>query len=217
MIKADPEPSLSPDEQVKAQWFWRQRKPVAATIAEVYLRQARGYSGVIPPTLGFLPSRGDHAPALIAAFGMATGPEPGMLAIDDADVRAVQLIKLKPDGSKAEAGPDNPNKIIISKAGLGSPVVLAPPNDLLGLAICEGLKDALSIHEATGLGAWASGGWARMAALADAVPDYMDFVTIVADRDPDGIRGANALADRLSKRGIKNKVSPLEGGRSHDG
>ena len=50
-------------------------------------------------------------------------------------MRAVPLIKLKPDGSgKAYI---EPNKITVGKGALGSPIVLAPPNDLLGLAIIE--------------------------------------------------------------------------------
>jgi Toprim domain len=65
----------------------------------------------------------------------------------------------------------------------------------------------------TSLGAWAAGGATRMPALADAVPDYIDFVTIVADRDPAGIRYANALADRLRKRGIEHRVAFPDGGR----
>ena len=48
--------------------------------------------------------------------------------------------------------------------------MLAPMNDLLGLAITEGVEDALSIHAATGLGAWAAGAASRLPALADAVP-----------------------------------------------
>ena len=206
-------------EREKARYFWRQRQPLAGSIAETYLRQARGYGGLIPATLGFLPTRAGHPPALIAAFGMATEPEPGVLAIADAAVMAVQLVKLKPDGSgKAAVDPD---KIIIGrpteatamrKERIGSPIVLAPPNDLLGLVIAEGLEDALSIHEATGLGAWASGGAGRMPTLADVVPDFIDFVTIVPDRDPAGIKGANALADGLRQRGIKHEVSFLDGG-----
>jgi hypothetical protein len=84
----------------------------------------------------------------MAAFGMPIEPEPGVLAIADNAVMAVQLVKLRPDGSgKADI---KPNKIIIGQGALGSPIVLAPPNDLLGLAITEGIDDALSIHEATG-------------------------------------------------------------------
>ena len=145
-------------ERAKARWFWGQRRPIAGTIAEIYLRTARGYRGVIPPTLAFLPGAG-HEPALIAAFGVATEPECGKLAIADVDVMAVQLVKLKPDGiGKADV---EHQKIIVGKGALGSPIVLAPPNDLLGLAIAEGIEDALSIHAATGLGAWASGGAGR--------------------------------------------------------
>jgi hypothetical protein len=196
-------------ERAKARWFWSQRRPIAGTIAEVYLRQARGYGGVIQPTLAFLPARAAHEPALIAAFGIATEPEPGVLAIADDAVMAVQLVKLKPDGSgKADV---EPNKIIIGRGALGVPIVLAPPNDLLGLAVCEGIEDALSIHAATGLGAWASGGAGRMPALADAVPDYIDFVRVVADRDPAGIKGARGLAEGLRQRGIEHKVRCLGG------
>ena len=34
----------------------------------------------------------------------------------------------------------------------GLPIVVAPVNDSLGLAITEGIEDALSVHEATGFG-----------------------------------------------------------------
>ena len=106
---------------------------------------------------------------------------------------AVQLVKLKPDGSdKADV---ELTKIIVGKGALGSPVVVAPPNDLLGLAIAEGIEDALSIDEATGLGSWASGGAGRMPALADTVPDYIDCVTVFGDDDDVGRRNATELAD----------------------
>lgn len=188
-------------ERAKAQFLWRQRRPIAGTIAETYLREARACRSIIPPTLGFLPSRGEHPPALIAAFGLCSEPEPGVLAIGDAAVRAVQLVKMKPDGSgKAEV---EPNKTIIGRGALGSPIMLAPPNDLLGLAIAEGLEDALSIHEATGLGAWAAGGAGRMPALADAVKSYIDCITICSDDNGAGRRGVENLAGRLRKRGFE--------------
>ena len=188
-------------ERAKVQWFWRQRRPIIGTIAETYLRQARGYGGSIPPTLAYLPPREGHDPALIAAFGMAAEPEPGELAIADDAVIAVQLVKLKADGSgKADI---SPNKVIIGKGALGSPIMLAPPNDLLGLAITEGIEDALSVHEATGLGAWASGGAGRMPALAKAVPRYVECITVFGDDDNAGRRHAPELVARLRKRGFE--------------
>ncbi len=198
-------------EHDKAHWLWRQRKPIAGSLAETYLRQARGYGGAIPATLAFLPPRDDHEPALIAAFGLCSEPEPGELAIDDVNVRAMQLVKLKGDGSgKAEV---EPNKIIIGKGALGSPIVLAPPNDLLGLAICEGLEDALSIHEATGLGAWASGGATRLPALANAVPGYIECISIFG-HDDGGRPHAIDLAARLRSRGFEVILKFLRAERS---
>jgi hypothetical protein len=41
---------------------------------------------------------------------------------------------------------------------IGFPIVLAPVNDGLGLSITEGIEDALSLHQATGLPQWASFG-----------------------------------------------------------
>lgn len=100
----------------KAQWLWRQRQPIIGSIAERYLRQARGYSGTIPATLAYLPASGDHAPALIAAFGLPDEPEPGALTIVDDAVTAVQIIRVKPDGSgKADI---EPQKITIGRARL---------------------------------------------------------------------------------------------------
>jgi hypothetical protein len=78
--------------------------------------------------------------------------------------------------------------------------VLAPPNDLLGLAITEGIEDALSAHVATGLGAWAAGAASFLPALAAVIPSYVECITIVADSDPDGERHAAELASRLKQQ-----------------
>jgi putative DNA primase/helicase len=184
----------------KAAWLWSQCKPITGSIAEVYLRQARKITCPLPPTLGFLPSRRpDRHPAMIAAFGFCDEVEPGVLAAPR-DVQAVHLTLLKPDGSgKAEVEPD---KLMIGSPGC-SPIVLAPPNDLLGLAICEGVEDALTAHEATGLGAWAAGSAGRMAALADSIPDYIEALTIFAHADKPGQHGARALAAALRSRDIE--------------
>src|SRR5262245_33873943 len=61
----------------KARTLWRMRQRIAGTPADRYLRKARGIIGPLPPTLGCLPPRGEYPPALIAAFGVPTEPEPG--------------------------------------------------------------------------------------------------------------------------------------------
>jgi putative DNA primase/helicase len=150
----------------KAAWLWSQRRPTAGTPAETYLRR-RGITCALPPTLGFLPpSKPEHHPAMIAAFALVDEPDPGTLG-RPRDVQSVHLTLLKPDGS-GKADVPKPKLMVGSPGDL--PVVLAPPNDLLGLAITEGIEDAITVHEATGLGAWAAGAAGRMPKLAPLAP-----------------------------------------------
>lgn len=181
----------------KAQWLWSRSRPIAGTVAESYLCGARGYDGAVPATLRFLPARGAHGPAMLAAFGMATEPEPGRVEIDPRDLYGVHITRLAPDGS-GKAGTER-DKIMVGLSA-GSPIVLAPPNDSLGLAITEGIEDALSAHIATGLGAWAAGAASFLPALAPAIPPYVDCITILADDDTDGRRHAAELARRLREQ-----------------
>jgi hypothetical protein len=177
----------------KARWLWSRRKPIINSVVETYLRDMRCYDGTFPGTLGFLPPRGQHGPAMIAAFGIAREIEPGCLRILDGDVVGVHITWLKPDGTgKIDTKP----KIMIGTS-IGSPIILAPPNDLLGLAITEGIEDALSVHDATGLGVWAAGCASRLPALANAVPNYIEAITIYSDADTAGQAGAVALAEAL--------------------
>jgi phage/plasmid primase-like uncharacterized protein len=193
-------------QQRKARWLWSQGKPVAGTIAETYLRSARGYGGALPGTIRFLPARGRHGPAMIAPFGLPNEPEPCRLVIAADEVMAVHITKLSADGfGKAGTGSD---KIMIGRS-VGSPIVLAPANDLLGMVITEGIEDALSACEATGLGAWAAGSASRMPAIAGAIPTWIECVTIIADDDFVGRRDAAELATRLRDRRIDTRITPL--------
>jgi Toprim domain len=186
-----------------ARWLWTKRQPIAGSVAETYLRSARGYGGPLPATLGFLPSRGEHPPAMIAAFGLAKEYEPGVLRIADGAVTGVHLTRLLFDGSSKAVfeDPDENAKIMVGYS-VGSPIELAPPNDLLGLAVTEGIEDGLSVHEATGLGVWVAGSSARMPPLAAVLPPRTDCVTVVADDDRDGRRFAIEFAEQIRTRGI---------------
>jgi hypothetical protein len=91
------------------------------------------------------------------------------IEIAESAICAVHLTFLKPDGSsKADV---DPAKITIGSP-TGAPLVLAPMNDLLGLAITEGIEDAISVHQEADLGAWAAGSWSFMPALSHTVPDF---------------------------------------------
>jgi hypothetical protein len=185
----------------KARWLWARRRPVGGSPAETYLREGRGYRGPIPATLGYLPANGDYGQATIGAFGIASEPEPGVLAIADDAVVGVHITKLSADGSgKADV---EPNKIMVGRGSSGFPICVAPPNDMLGLAITEGIEDALSIRQATSLGAWAAGSASRVPALANTVPSYIECVTVCAHPEPTGQENASSLAEALTARGIE--------------
>jgi hypothetical protein len=189
----------------KAARLWSRRRPIPGTIAERYLRDARGYHSPIPPTLGYLPpAKPDHRPAMIAAFGVPEEIQAGILS-EPRDVNAVHLTLLRSDGGKSYV---RPNKLIVGRP-LGRPVAVAPPNDLLGLAITEGIEDALTAHAATGLGAWATGAAGFMPELADAVPNYIEAVTIFAHSDKAGRDSAYRLADALDHRGLEIRIEEL--------
>jgi hypothetical protein len=196
------------ESQQKACRLWKSRQPIAGSIAEFYLRKCRGYQGELPGTLGFLPGRKQYPPAMVAAFGAAIETAPGEIIIHDDAVCGVHLTRLKPDGSGKAGIETEEDKITI---GMGNkwPIMLAPPNDLLGLAIAEGIEDALSLHAVAGLGAWAAGSAGRLPAMADAVPDYIESVTIMIDIDADqiGERKTQELAFRLVERGIETRMA----------
>jgi hypothetical protein len=195
------------DSRRKARWLWRSRQPIAWSIAETYLRDCRGYTNDLPETLGFLPARDGYPPAMIAAFGAACETLPGKISISDLAVTGVHITKLKSDGS-GKAGSEA-DKLTIGMANR-SPIWLAPVNDGLGLAVTEGIEDALSVHQATGLGAWAAGTAGRLPAMAEAVPTYVESVTVFVDADPAGEHNADELAWRLIDRGVEVRMARPE-------
>jgi phage/plasmid primase-like uncharacterized protein len=191
------------DQHRKAAWLWSQRKPIIGSIAELYLR-SRGITCVLPATLGFLPARGEYSPAMIAAFGLVAEPEPGRI-IPLRNVEAVHLTKLKPDGGKAYI---REPKIIVGSPG-NLPIVIAPANDLFAIGVFEGIEDALTVHETTGLGAWVAGSAGRMPKLAHVIPNYVECLTIYAHADQAGQHGAYELAQALDRRGIEVLIEGL--------
>jgi putative DNA primase/helicase len=192
------------EQRRKAAWLWARRQPIKGTIGEKYLR-GRGITCALPPTLSFLPGDEKYPPAMIAAFGFPDEPAPAMLG-HLRGVGAVHLTRLLPDGSDRERG--DKAKIMIGRS-LGLPIVLAPPNDLHALAITEGIEDALTVHAATGLGAWAAGAAGRMPTIADVIPDYIESVSVYAHSDRAGHAGAHGLAVALARRGIEVIVEGL--------
>jgi hypothetical protein len=187
-----------PDNGGRAAWLLGCRNPITENCpVGRYLREARGYHGAFPATLGYLPANGKHPPAMIAAFGFCEEPEPGVID-PPAVVRGVHLTRLTPDGRKA---PIDPVKIMLGECG-GKPIVLAPINDGLGLAITEGIEDGLSVFEETGLGVWTAGSAGNMQKIAAALPPYVECATIFAHRD-EGMRFAKEAARLIAAMGVE--------------
>lgn len=196
-----------PDRILRARHIWERGRPVTEPV-ETYLRKVRGFRGPIPTTIRALPAYGQRGPAMVAAFGLAVEVAPGIIDIGASAVRAVHLTRIKLDGSGKDG--ETPKIMVGHPAGL--PIVLSPPNDLLGLCIVEGIETGLSLAEATLSGVWVAGSASQMPALAEAVPSWLDSVSIIADPDEAGQRGATALVAGLRRRGVHSEVRILDDG-----
>jgi hypothetical protein len=165
-----PEASGRSEKRDTSAWaldIWRASRPIAGTIAELYLRN-RGITVPLPPSLRYhraLKHRetGLTFPALVAA-------------IQDADrhVVAVQRTFLKSDGS-GKAAVSEP-KMSLGAMGRGA-VRLAPASETI--AIAEGIETALSAMQLLEVPVWCSLGDGRLGKIA--LPPEVGRVVVIAD------------------------------------
>jgi putative DNA primase/helicase len=202
-------------------WLYRTSEPAAGSLVERYLCECRRITVPPPATVRFLPAHApSQHPAMLVPYGIPSEPEPSTLAITEPVITAVHLTLLKPDGTgKADTAP---NKITVGSPA-GRPLVLAPLNDLMGLAITEGIEDALTVHEATGLGAWAAGSAGYMPRLVAAIEHLAgreydaspDCITVFVDDDPAGRRNARGLAAALAKPSARLAAATMPRSATH--
>src|SRR5262249_33874552 len=145
----------------KAGQMWARHRPATGSPVETYLR-ARGYTGVIPPTIGYLPARGQHPHAMISALALPNEIAPGELGTPST-VRSVHITKLLPDGSNRIREKEAIPKYIVGRP-LGLPIAISCLTDGSALAITEGAEDALA-YRAAGFAAWAAGSASHISAL----------------------------------------------------
>jgi hypothetical protein len=192
--------------KIIAQHLWDRSVAIVGTPAETYLVQSRGITTHLPATLRYLPTYKDYPHSLIAACAHTFEAGPAVLAPPET-VAAIHLTELSEDGhsklGKRMLGPVS-----------GNPICLAPPNDGLGLVISEGIEDALSVHQATGIGAWAAGSASHLVKLAAVVPDYIECVTLMQDEDDAGANACETLARGLLRRNFEVRIVQL-GGLAH--
>ena len=112
----------------------------------------------------------------------------------DRRVVAIQRTFLDPGG-------DGKADVSTPKKGLGryhgGAVRLAPEGECLGLA--EGIEDALSAMQLSGVGCWATAGAGRMASVQ--LPPQVREVHLFANADAPGQEGADKAAKVFSRQG----------------
>ncbi len=154
-----------------------------------------------PPTIRFLPPSERHPhPAMICAARLASEPFCGKHDVGPNQFRGVHITYLQPNGRGKAAV--HPPRRMLGKIK-SAPFTLMPPNDGNGLLIAEGIESALAGHLASGLGIWAAGSATLMPALADAVPSFIECVTVFVEADPAGTRNAEELMRRIAAHGIE--------------
>jgi hypothetical protein len=193
-----------------ARSVWSSRRPAHGTVVETYLR-ARGYTGIIPATIGLIPATEKYPfPAMISAYALPIECDGELLAPRSGQVQAVHITQLLPDGSdrrrQANAAGRDDNKRSLGSPS-GTPIALSAIGDGLALVITEGIEDALA-YRAAGYAAWACGAAPYMPSLP--VPDYVCTAIIEAHPDDAGRRYAARLRDVLRARQVRNGERPID-------
>ncbi len=156
-------------------WIWQASMPVTGTLGEIYFREKRGITCPLPPAMRFI-GPGKYPAAIVMPFLDVQGKLTGL-----------HLTSLNPDGSKIE------KKML--GATTGCPLVCTEPTGS-HLGITEGLEDGLSLFQAVGIATWAAGSAGRMPSLAPRLPPWATELTIIADDDAAGQKGAAELKRR---------------------
>ncbi|SMC69205.1 toprim domain-containing protein [Primorskyibacter flagellatus] len=185
----------------QAKQVWQDAQPIGGTLAETYLRKARGITCDLPRTLRFHgscwhgPTAKRH-PALVAA-------------VQGADGACVHRTYLRADGTGKAA--IDPAKMMLGGAAGGAVRLMDGAGPLV---VTEGIETALSL--ASGLLRGPATVWAALSTSgirALHLPDTPKRLTIAPDGDTAGREAANALAARAHALGWQVSLLPAPDGR----
>jgi len=186
----------------QARALWLEAGPIAGTVAETYLRDARGVTCPLPPVLRFHAAcwHGPTArryPALVAA-------------VQGAGLPAVHRTYLRADGS-GKAGLDGGDKLMLGAVAGGAVKLTDGPGPLV---VAEGIETALSL--ACGLLRAPATIWAALSTSGIRgmhLPLQPGRLTIAPDGDDPGRAAAHALAERAHALGWAVSLLPAPEGR----
>ena len=201
-ITTAPENEVDDSNVRTAWWLWHKlSQPGPGTVVTEYLKWRGLDLDPFPPTIRFLPPSVRHPhPAMICAARLASEPFCGKYDLEPNQFRGVHITYLQPDGRGKAAV--NPPRRMLGRIK-NAPFALIPPNDGNGLLIAEGIESALAGYLASGLGIWAAGSATLMPALVDALPSFIECVTVFVEADAAGRRNAEELMRRIAARGIE--------------
>ncbi|MFC0278614.1 toprim domain-containing protein [Falsigemmobacter intermedius] len=184
----------------QAKAIWAESLPLRGSIAEAYLRDARGITCDLPETLRFHP----------ACWHPSAKRLPAMVAmIEGAERFAVHRTYLRHDGS-GKAGTE-PAKAMLGNCA-GGAVRLSRGFD--ALAVGEGIETSLSLlcgPLCGSVGVRAALSTSGMAGLR--LPDRAGALIIATDGDPAGRDAGAKLAERATAMGWTVTVFPAPEGR----
>jgi hypothetical protein len=177
---------------VLARELWREARPAASSVVEVYLR-SRGITCAIPPTIRFV-SLLNHTEA-----GEAFPVMLGAVAVWPSNrVHAVHRTYLRYDGAGKAPTPAGTAKKMLGPCR-GGAVRLAPAGETLGVA--EGLETALSAMQIEGIPVWAA--LSAVGVERVVLPAVAKHIMIFADRDEHGAgeKAAEKARARFEREG----------------
>lgn len=183
-----------------ARKIWDEGQSLAGSVAETYLRDARGVTAALPASLRYHPAAW-HGP-LRRSF-------PAMISlVEGGDGFSINRTFLRCDGSGKADIPKELQKMRLGSSK-GGHVPIA--NGSGPLVVAEGIETALSLPEllsAADATVWATLSASLMRSLA--LPSVPGQLIIAADGDPEGRASAHKLAVRARSLGwgVETKAAP---------
>lgn len=176
---------------------WNEAQPIGNTPAEVYLREIRGITCALPPSLRF------HSAAW---HGPTAQRLPAMVAlVEGLDLPAVHRTFLTPHGTaKAHV---QPAKLMLGATAGGHVEVGKADGPLV---VAEGIETALAL--ASGLLARPATVWAALSTSGLILPDKPGRLTVATDGDDAGTQAGKALAMKAKAKGWAVSLLPAPTG-----
>ncbi len=184
-----------------AREIWVAAGPVAGTPAEAYLR-ARGIAVILPPVLRFARLAPPNGSGLLASNG--GGRLPALIALvvaQDGHPTGIQRTYLTVTGRKAAAAD---GKVKFSLGNIRGGAVRLGPGLEEGLAVTEGVEDALSLMQMGAPSAWAAAGSAMLDGMI--LPEHIRSIVVGGDADAAGRAAAEKAAAAFAHAGRQVRV-----------